>query len=273
MSKLSFSVEMCVYGKDNPAHFKTAVESIVNQTVPPNEIVLVVDGPIPKELDDVIIPFEKSEIFNVIRLKENQGLGNARRIGIAACKNELVAMMDADDVSCADRFEQQLQCFMADPEIVVLGGDMTEFIGDENNVISKREVPVSDEEIKKYAKKRCPFNHVTVMLKKSEIEKVGGYQDFHFNEDYFLWVRLQIFGAKFANTGTVLVNVRTGEDQYARRGGLKYFKSELTLQKYMKKNKMIGFWTYTCNVIKRFIGQCLLPNKLRGWVYKKFLRK
>lgn len=273
MRDMNFSVAMCVYSKDDPIHFETAANSILNQTVPPSEVVLVVDGPVPEELDKVITSFEQMESFHVIRSKENQGHGNARRIGLAACQNELVAIMDADDISSADRFEKQLAFFAEDADLSIVGGNITEFVGEPENVIGKRVVPLYDSEIKKYLKKRCPMNLVTVMFKKSHIDKAGGFVDWYCEEDYYLWVRMFLAGMKFANTEESLVNVRVGSDMYLRRGGVKYFKSEARLQKYMLQNKVIGFGTYVVNVIKRLIVQVLMPNRMRGWVFKKYARK
>ncbi len=273
MEKLKFSVSMCVYEKDNPEHFKTAVDSILRQTVPPEEVVLVVDGPVPPELGKVISDFEQTEVFTVLRLKENQGHGNARRVGLAACKNELVAIMDADDISVPDRFEKQLKLFSENDSLSIVGGNITEFIDEPQNIIGKRVVPTGDYEIKEYLKARCPMNLVTVMFKKSAVDEVGGFIDWYCEEDYYLWVRMTLAGMRFANTEETLVNVRVGSDMYRRRGGVKYFKSELGLQKYMLKNKVIGFGTYTFNVTKRLIVQVLLPNRVRGWVFKKFARR
>lgn len=271
--KTEFSVSMCVYGKDNPEWFKRAVDSILNQTVKPTEVVLVVDGPIPSELDEVVSTYEKMNIFNVIRLEENRGHGEARRIGLENCKYNLVALMDADDVSVETRFENQIKEFENDSQLVVVGGNITEFIGDESNVVSIREVPESDKDIKQYLKKRCPFNQMTVIFKKDVVQSVGGYIDWFCEEDYYLWLRLYLAGAKFKNIQQNLVNVRIGNEMFSRRGGWKYFKSERKLQKYMLKNKIIGIGTYIVNVAKRFVVQVLLPNKIRGWAFKKFARK
>ena len=262
---------MCVYGKDDPEWFETAVESILNQTITPSEIVLVVDGPVPPELNDIITTYENNPLFNVIRFAENQGHGNARRAGLEACTNELVALMDADDISLPDRFEQQLTTF-SENDIDIVGGNISEFIDAPDNVVAYRNVPTTDSEIKTYMKKRCPFNQVTVMFKKSAVQQVGGYIDWYCDEDYYLWIRMAQNNCKMRNTGTVLVNVRVGNDMYNRRGGKKYFKSEAKLQKYMLTHKIIGFDTYVINVTKRFIVQRLLPNKIRGWVFKKFAR-
>ena len=121
-------------------------------------------------------------------------------------------------------------------------------------------------------KKRAAFNHVSVMYKKSAVQAAGGYLDWFWNEDYYLWIRMQLNNAVFANTGTVLVNVRVGEEMYQRRGGKKYFQSEYGLQKLMLDKKMIGVATFIGNVGKRVIVQMLLPNKVRGWVFKRFAR-
>lgn len=273
IESLRFSVSMCVYGKDDPVWFDTAVASVLNQTVAPSEVVLVVDGPVPDALNEIILKYEANEIFHVIRFKENQGHGNARRAGLAACQNELVALMDADDICTLTRFEKQLAAFAKDPTLDIVGGNIDEFIGEPDNVIAKRNVPEDDVAIKTYMKKRCPMNQMTVMFKKASVEKVGGYVDWYCDEDYYLWLRMALNGMKFANLPETLVFVRVGEEMYQRRGGWKYFKSEAKLQKFMRKNKIIGFGTYLFNVTKRFIVQVVLPNRLRGWVFKKFARK
>lgn len=273
MCDTKFSVSMCVYGKDDPRFFRAAVESILNQTVKPSEVVLVVDGPVPEALDAVIRSYEEIPIFRVVRFAENQGHGNARRAGLAACSNELVALMDADDLSTPDRFEKQLAKFISDSSLDIVGGMITEFVGEPENVVARRDVPCEDGEIKLYMKTRCPMNQVTVMFKKSSVDQVGGFIDWYCDEDYYLWLRMFLAGMRFGNVPDVLVNVRVGEEMYQRRGGKKYFQSEAKLQKYMLDHKIIGFATYFVNVTKRLIVQVLLPNKLRGWVFQKFARK
>ena len=271
--RLPFSVSMCVYKGDNHIWFKQAVDSVLQQSCLPNEIVLVVDGPITSELKQIISEYEKNSLFLVIRLETNQGHGNARRVGLKACRNDLVALMDADDICEPNRFEKQLKKFEEDADLSIVGGNISEFINTQDNIVGFRLVPQTDLEIKKYLKKRCPMNQVTVMFKKHAVEKVGGYIDWYCEEDYYLWLRMYLADMKFANIDDVLVNVRVGEDMYRRRGGWKYFKSEFKLQRYMKKNKIIGFVTYFMNVMKRLVIQVLLPNRIRGWVFKKFARK
>lgn len=271
----NFSVAISVYKNDTAEYFDRALESITDlQTVKPSEIVLVVDGLINDDLNKVIEKYEnKYNIFKIIRLSQNGGLGNALKIAVENCSNELIARMDSDDVAVSTRFEEQLKMFEQYPDLDIIGGDISEFIGVEENIVAYRKVPEEDSEIKNYMKYRCAFNHMTVMYKKSAVEKAGGYLDLFWNEDYYLWIRMQLCGAKFANTGTVLVNVRTGADMYARRGGRRYFESEKFLQKYMFEQGLTEYSTYITNVAKRLIVQRCLPRSLRGWVFRKFARK
>lgn len=268
-----FSVSMCVYKNDNPEHFEEALESVVNQTLKPDEIVLVVDGPIPSSINSIINKYEENvSFFKVIRLNENVGHGNARRIGLENCSNELISLMDADDISMPDRFEKQVRCFEQNSNISIVGGNIKEFIDFIDNVVGTREVPQDDLSIKEYMKKRCPFNQVTVMFKKSAVMDAGGYKDWYHNEDYYLWIRMFLNGSYFKNINDTLVYVRVGKEMYQRRGGWKYFKSEKQLQKYMWKNKIIGLERYLINVFIRFIIQVLMPNRIRGVIFKRFAR-
>ncbi len=272
MKSIPFSVAMCVYGGDNAEHFKLAVDSVLNQSLKPDEFVLVIDGPIPEELEEVVCVYEKDEMFKVVRLKENQGHGVARRTSLSNCSYDIVALMDADDICVSDRFEKQLEFLASDSELGIVGGNIAEFIDNVDNIVGYRTVPCEDSEIKTYIKTRCPMNQMTVMFRKQVVESVGGYLDWYCNEDYYLWLRMYLADIKFANIPEVLVNVRVGEEMYQRRGGFKYFKSEAKLQKYMLNKKIINLPTYVTNVLKRLIVQVLLPNKLRGWVFKKMAR-
>lgn len=270
-----FSVAMSVYKNDSPEYFEIALESITTkQTVKPEEIVLIVDGPVPEQINSVISKFDMlyPNMFQVIRLEKNGGLGNALKLAVEAAKNELIARMDSDDIAIPTRFEEQLAIFNQNQELDIVGGDITEFVGDPDNIVGNRIVPHKDYEIKTYMKKRCAMNHVTVMYKKSAVLNVGNYIDWFWNEDYYLWIRMQQYGCNFANTGTVLVNVRTGTEMYQRRGGKKYFQSEKGLQNYMLKHGMINKTTYCMNVLKRWIVQIALPNSVRGWVFRTFAR-
>ncbi len=269
-----FSIAISVYKSDKPSLFDRALSSIIEmQTIMPDEVVLVVDGIVSEELNAVINKYEnKYNIFNVIRLEKNGGLGKALKIAVENAKYNFIARMDSDDVSVPTRFEQQLKYFELHPETDIVGGDITEYIGEVSNIVGKRSVPKTNPEIGEYMKTRCAMNHVSVMYRKSAVQDAGGYQEWFWNEDYYLWIRMWLKGSTFANTGTVLVNVRVGEEMYQRRGGSKYFESEKRLQNYMLKHKMISRLTYVKNVVKRLIVQKMVPNKLRGWIFRNFAR-
>lgn len=277
MDTKAFSVSMCVYGKDDPEHFDTALNSIVAQTLPPNEIVLTVDGPIPETIESVIDKYKRIlsgtiTSFKVVRLEKNLGHGEARRICFENCSYSLIALMDADDISKNDRFEKEINTFAADKDLAIVGSHVSEFFGNPNDVRKRRIVELTDEKIKNDMKSRCPMNQPTVMFKKGAVSAVGGYIDWFCNEDYYLWIRLALAGYKFANVDDCLVNMRVDEKSYQRRGGLKYFSSEEKIQRLMHQKRIIGLPKYIVNTTKRFIVQVIMPNSLRGWVFQKFAR-
>ena len=271
-----FSVAISVYEKDKSEWFDLALMSIINQTVKPSEIILVVDGPVPETIEEIIEKYiqicHEDIRLNVIRFPVNKGLGSALKAAIECSENEFIARMDSDDISVPNRFELQLNKMLA-CDLDVCGGQIEEFIGDIDHIVGKRIVPESDTEIKEYIKKRCPLNHVTVIYKKSSVLQAGNYMDWFWNEDYYLWIRMYLEGMRFGNVLETLVYVRVGEDMYARRGGKKYFQSEIGLQNLMLKKKMITLPVYISNCAKRFVIQLMLPNKVRGWVFRTFARK
>ena len=274
LDQMEFTVCMSVYKNDSPAEFMVSVHSIYkDQIVKPSEIVLVIDGPVSDDLANAIFNLQgEIPVLKVIPLKDNMGHAIARQTGLEAASNNLVAVMDADDISVPTRFEKQLQAFAEHPEVSVVGGIINEFIENPTNVVGTRICPENDNEIKAYLKSRCPMNLVTVMLKKDDILTVGGYQDWYCEEDYYLWVRLTQNNYKFYNIQENLVNVRVGKEMYKRRGGYKYFKSEKRLQKYMYTHSLISLPRYLYNVLIRFAVQVVMPNGLRGWVFQKFAR-
>lgn len=270
-----YSVLMSLYIKEDAENFRTAINSMINQTCPPEEIVLVEDGALTDELYVVINEIKEVHpglITSVIHEK-NQGLGLALQHGLEVSRNELVARMDTDDIAVPDRCEKQLIFMKENPDVAIVGGQIDEFINVESNIVGKREVPTTNKELKEYIQKRCPFNHMTVMFRKSDIMSVGNYKEWFLNEDYYLWIRLALANKKFANLPEILVHVRTGVDMYQRRGGMKYFVSERDIQKFMYEQGVIGYPRYVINVSERLILQVLMPNWLRGIVFRVFARK
>ena len=271
-----FSVCTSVYKNDKPEFIKVALDSIlVNQTLKPDEVVLVQDGPVPDSTTHLLSDYENAYkgVLNVIRLEENGGLGNALRIGVENVKYDIVARLDSDDICAPDRFEKQLAYLESHPECDIVGGQITEFIDTPDNIVGKREVPCDNEAIYHYMRNRCALNHPTVMFKKKAVLDAGNYQDWFWNEDYYMWIRMMERGCVFANLPDDLVNMRSGLDQYGRRGGKKYFDSEIGIKKLMLEKGMITRKEYIMNYIQRFIIQLMLPNSVRGWVFRTFARK
>lgn len=270
----NYSVLMSVYHKDNPIWLKEAIESMLNQTIKTNDFIIVEDGKLTDELEDVVKFYEKkyNDIVTVLRLKENRGLGPALAFGIQKCKNELIARMDSDDISVPDRCEKQLNKYREKPELDIVGSSIAEFIDNTNNVQAYRILPETDEEIKKFARRRNPFGHPSVMLKKSKILEAGNYRSYYLVEDYDMWVRMIQHGAKSYNFQEILVFMRISDDFYKRRGGLKYLKSILKFKKEQLHN---GFYAKKDFAISSCASTviCLMPNKIRDIFYRKVLRK
>jgi glycosyltransferase involved in cell wall biosynthesis len=273
--ELRYSVLMSVYAKEKPEYFRLALDSMINQTAKPDEIVIVQDGPLPKDLYNTVWSYSERypELIKIIVSEKNIGLGLALNLGLQHCRNDLVARMDTDDISKPERCEKQLKMFSQNPKLGVVGSDICEFIDKLENVIARRIVPRRHQEIAKYMKRRCPFNHMTVMFRKSIVQASGGYQHLPYNEDYYLWTRMYLNDVIFANTGTNLVYVRVGKEMYRRRGGIKYFKSEYRLQRFMYEKSIISAGQFLINVSQRLVVQLVLPNSIRGWVFQKFARE
>ena len=271
---MKYSVLMSVYKNEKVEYFIQAVDSLLNQTIRPEQIVLVRDGSVYEELQNFIAKYvnDYSDVFTYLPLEQNGGLGNALRYGLTYCRNELIGRMDTDDISVPDRFEKQLEFMKNNPDVDIVGGNISEFANEPTEIVDYRIVPQTHEEICQYMKSRSPFNHVTVMFKKSALERVGSYESFYLFEDWYLWVKMYLSGANFANINVVLVNVRIS-DMANRRGGMKYYRSCAKLLRFMKENSVIGLGKYLKMKTVRFCGYVLLPNKMREWVYKNFLRK
>ena len=270
-----YSVLMSLYAKEKPEYLRLAIDSMLKQTVVPDEIVIVEDGPLTDTLYAVLDEYKTKflQIIRTVRNEKNLGLGLALNVGLNECRNDLVARMDTDDIAKDDRCERQLKYFLENPDTTILGGQIAEFITSPENIVGRRVVPETDFELKEFIKKRCPFNHMTVMFKKTDVIKAGNYQDWFWNEDYYLWIRLALEKFLFANLPDILVYTRVGADMYQRRGGDKYFRSEIEIQKLMLRKKLIGYGTFLMNCGKRLVVEKLMPNRVRGWVFQKFARE
>lgn len=266
---MPFSVLLSVYYKENPLYLKHAIDSILEQTYPPDEIILVEDGPLNDQLYIVLDSYKNKANLKRIRLKENKGLGNALNEGLKYCSYNLVARMDTDDIAYSDRFEKQVKYMESHPEIDVCSAWIDEFIDNTTNVIATKKLPESDKEIKKYAKHRCPINHPVVIYRKNAVLAAGGYCGFP--EDYRLWIKMIMKGNKFHNLQESLLYFRYSLDMMKRRGGWQYAQNDIKAQIDFFRIGYINIWTLFYNVLIRIIVR-LLPNKIRNFIYKKTLR-
>ena len=271
---MKFTVLMSVYYKEKPEYLQLALESIINQTVKPSEIVLVQDGKLTEELQAVITEYLQNypTIFKTYALKQNQGLGKALNFGMQKCSNELIARMDTDDIAEPNRFELQIKEFEQDKELMLCGGQIAEFADNPAEITSYRNVPLKHNEILNFAKKRNPFNHMTVMFKKQAVQSVGGYMDMPYFEDYWLWARMLKTGYKVKNINQVLVKVRAGQDMIARRGGNSYIKEIIKFERSICNLGLIDTSTFTKMTIIRILIS-IIPLGMRTIFYNKFLRK
>ena len=268
-----FSVLMSLYIREKAEYFDQCMQSMLRQTVLPNEIVIVFDGPISRELSDTVNKYvqQKTNWIKIVKNKENRGLGLALATGVPVCTYDLIARMDTDDIAREDRFEKQLKMFMIDPELDICGSHIIEFENNINNVLSKREVPLSNQVIAEYQKQRSAFNHMTVMYKKSMVLRAGNYEHCPLMEDDMLWVRMLLAGAKCANVDDYLVYARTGYAMIERRGGWSYFNKYKMGRKMILDTGYISKWDYWKTIGIQFVV-ALMPKKIRLIIFTKLLR-
>ncbi len=215
----NYSVLMSVYYKENPEFLKESIESILGQTIKPDQFVIVKDGNLNEELDEIISEYENKfpMLFSIVYLNENCGLAIALDQGLKVCRNDLVARMDSDDISKPDRCEKQLNKFSEIKKLAILGSNIDEFYDDLNVISSSRVVPSDYADICKWIKRRNPFNHPTVMFKKSEVLRCGGYGTLKRGQDFDLFSRMINMGCYAENINESLLLFRSDEDNYFRR--------------------------------------------------------
>lgn len=264
---MNFSVLLSLYFREKTEHLNECLQSIHTQSLKPNEVVIVFDGPVGQNLRDIVTHWSRFLPIKLLKIKENVGLGQALNKGLEVCSHEIVLRMDTDDVCSANRFKLQIDKLENDKELIVLGGHIDEYDEGLSTFIGKRIVPLDNEAIKKQVVIKNPFNHMTVAFRKSAVLAVGGYQHHAFMEDYNLWLRIIAAGYKVENLDTVLVKARTGHSMLLRRKGIEYVKSEMLLFKLKRKLQIqpvhLCFITFLVRSIPR-----LFPSSLLRICYK-----
>ena len=261
---------MPVYFREQPENLDLAIESLLSQSLVPDEIVLVLDGPIGKSLQTIIEKYEQSPLFKVLPLSRNKGVGVARKIAIQHAKYDVIALMDSDDIACKQRFEKQIKK-IDEKEADVIGAWIEEFAHKPGDLGTIRKLPPQHEEIFKFGKWRMPVNNVTLMFTRQAYEAAGGYTEQTKNEDWNLVVRMLTSGSKFLNIQKVLVYARAGQDMIVRRRGWKHQLTALYIFPLMFKLKYIGFSHASLNIVLRILLRCL-PLGATYYLYRRFLR-
>lgn len=269
-----YSVLMSLYIREKPEFLRMAFDSMLNQTVKPDEIVLVEDGPLTDELYTIVDEYDKANLglFTIVKNEKNIGLGLSLNNGLKVCRNELVARMDTDDISKPYRCEKQLAAFKADPELSIVGAWVDEFNTTPDRVISTRIVPCKYEDIYNFAKKRSAFNHPVVMYRRSKVLENNGYSNLRRNQDVDLFGRMLFSGCKAENIGEALLWFRSNDDLAKRRKSWENTKSYIeTIKKFWK----MGYSSFGCYAMVAIAqtGMFIMPVKLQHYVYKKFLRR
>lgn len=269
--KARFSVVMPVYSAVPSDHFLIAGRSVLLQTLPPAELIVVVDGEVSQAINAVMSELQLLGEVRILRLKENVGPGAARHMGILEARSDIVAVMDSDDISLPMRFEKQYNVLI-DQGVDILGAWIQEFTCDSDNSTTLRTVPETHPKIVSYAKNRSPMNNVTVMFKKESYLVAGGYSNMRSFEDYDLFVRMIQSGARFYNIQEVLVLVRGGSQMFSRRGGLSQIGLESSMLFRFYKSGFYSLNDFLFNLCLRTTMR-LLPNFIRKTIYMSFLRK
>ncbi|WP_276299018.1 glycosyltransferase [Halorussus lipolyticus] len=273
MSPPPFSVLLSVYAGDVPTELDAALDSVLDQTLPPDEVLVVLDGTTTPELLAVVERYEQShpEQVETVALDRGETLGEALRVGVTECSHDLIARMDADDRAVETRFERQVEYLERRPEVDAVGGHVAEFETDPDDPERVRRVPTTVDDVRTTARTRNPINHPTVMFRREAVVAAGNYRDTNTVEDYDLWARMLANGATLTNLDAVLVHAHGGDDLYDRRGGLDYVRKEAELQRELRRIGLITRPRMVANLLVRAPIR-LVPTRVRGWIYSTLLR-
>ena len=269
---MTLSVLMSVYQKESPSFLCECLDSLVAQTLTADEVVIVEDGPLGVELQNVIAAYSVRLGIVSVRLAVNVGLGESLRAGLQWCQGEFVARMDSDDICVPQRFELQIDFLKRNPRVDVVSGVWAEFDQDPSKPHSLRCLPATGEALLHYAKYRNPINHVTAVFRRAAVLAAGSYEPFPGFEDYHLWARMLMLGYSLYNLQNVVAYVRVGNGMHARRGGYDYFKREVKFQLFLHEIGLLNAIECTRNIVVRGPIR-LAPNCIRGFCYKLLLRR
>ena len=278
--RLPLSCLGSVYHASSVAEVKLSLESLINIKYFPDEIVIVIDGTISKELNNYLKKFKKTNKSEtkLITKNKNDGTGLAIKEGLVYCKNEIIIRFDSDDISLPFRLKETFEFMVKNPKVDIINTPIIEFIPSKDSklVISYlRKIPDSNL-IKKIINFRNPINHPSVAFKKSSILKIGSYTDMKFFEDYFLWIKAIMNNLNFKNLSSPMVLMKR-ESLSKRRCGFKYaiYDFKFVLKVFNYGYMSLSFYIFS--LIRIFIK--LIPllhkfvSKAASWRSKNFMLK
>lgn len=263
-----FSVLLAVYQKDEPTLLRKAILSVFSNSLQPYELLVVADGQLTIDLLLIIDEFSKEFPLRLLQLPHNVGLANALNTGLSTIQTKYTIRADADDFNYSNRFVTLVAKLNEGFELV---GSAIREVDKSGAEIAFRNCPLTENEIRRFAIRRNPFNHMSVGFKTSAVIEAGGYPAIHLKEDYALWATLLAKGCRVCNVDEVLVDATAGSDMFMRRGGLKYALAEIDLQRHLVKCHLkSSLRAYIDGFLRSLVF--LAPNPARKFVYLKFLR-
>ncbi len=266
----AYSVLMSVYEHETPENLNSSLDSMLLQSYPPDEVVLVCDGKLTCELNIIAKSFESEfrPYFRIIRIDEHVGAAAALNEGIKACTCPYIVRMDSDDVSFPERCRRQMELFAAKPHLDMVGTFAEVYDIDKGETVGVKRMPTKHKEIKKYARRRNPFCRQALAFRREKAVEVGGYAELEECEDYEFVARMLANGAKARNIPEVLVRYRISEKDYKKRKSLRSTKNFIRVRKMIHKS---GFSSFADVVIPSAMQLmlCLLPWRFTRRFYTR----
>jgi glycosyltransferase involved in cell wall biosynthesis len=265
-----FTVLMPVYRGDGPEMFARAVSSVYDNSLQPDQFLIVVDGPVGPAVDAVLADAARRGA-EILRMPQNIGLSRALNAALPHVRHAWIVRADADDFNLPDRFCKQAAFSLRHPDLAAFGGQILE-VDALGAPIAKRIVPSEPSEVRRRLPSRNPINHMTACIRADAIRRLNGYPEVHLKEDYALWVKLVSAGQAIGNLPDVVVHATSGLDMYRRRGGVRYITSEIKMQQLLVQSSVTPLWrALLVGMVRSLVFA--LPSRWRGLVYRYFLRK
>lgn len=187
------SVLMPIYNCE--AYLRATLDSLTIQTLPDFEAILVDDGSTDSSADIIREYAEKDSRFKLVSQK-NQGIVAALNHGLAKAQGKYIARLDGDDIAHLDRFKKQLEYLETHPECVCVGS-LYRAINEKGELLWQQKVfaNIKQTNLKTYPPLVTTLPHPSIMLRRADLEKLGGYRpDFPHAEDFDLFLRLSRLG-------------------------------------------------------------------------------